>query len=238
MNTTIAPEHQAAPSRPPVAGAPANDAFSFWKLPESWRAPLGPGAIAQSRIISEWYLLERYRADEIETRRLSLGLYYSVKEFIPVQARHFTRSLQVRIRRLPQFPKWPCEDALLAFHRDWVLRAAELTGERDGWHIGWWPGNNARCVVLTHDVESAAGFERMEAISELEERYGFRSAWNLPLDQYPIDWKRVEALRARGFEFGAHGLRHDGMLFRSRRHFLALAPRVQSLAREHGLRAE
>ena len=77
-------------------------------------------------------------------------------------------------------------------------------------------------------MESPAGFERMEAMAELEDRYGFRSAWNLPLEQYPIDWNRVERLRAQGFEFGAHGLRHDGMLFRSHQHFLELAPRVET----------
>jgi peptidoglycan/xylan/chitin deacetylase (PgdA/CDA1 family) len=102
--------------------------------------------------------------------------------------------------------------------------------------VGFWPERNSCCIVLTHDVESPAGFERMEAIAELEDRFGFRSAWNLPLDQYPIDWKRVERLRAQGFEFGAHGLRHDGMLFRSHRHFMELSPRVQSLAREHNMR--
>jgi peptidoglycan/xylan/chitin deacetylase (PgdA/CDA1 family) len=236
MNMTIAPPRETAPSLGRVAPAGENDAFSFWKLPESWRAVLGPAAIAHSRAIAEWYLLERYRTNQDEDARLSVRTYYAVKEFIPVQARHLTRALMLRMRRPPQFPKWPCEDALLAFHRDWMLRAVELAGVRDAWHIGWWPANNTRCVVLTHDVESANGFERIEAMAELEERCGFRSAWNLPLDQYPIDWKRLEGLRARGFEFGAHGLRHDGMLFRSRPHFLALAPRVQSLARAHGLR--
>ena len=35
-------------------------------------------------------------------------------------------------------------------------------------------------------------------MADLEERYGFRSAWNLPLDQYPIDWSRDRtAARAR-----------------------------------------
>jgi peptidoglycan/xylan/chitin deacetylase (PgdA/CDA1 family) len=134
------------------------------------------------------------------------------------------------------FPKWPCEDALLEFWIDWAVRSLDLVGIADGWHIGFWPGHNTCCAVLTHDVESAAGFARMEAVAELEDRYGFRSAWNLPLDQYPIDWTRVDRLRAQGFEFGAHGLRHDGMLFRSRKHFQELAPRVESIAREHGLR--
>ncbi len=63
-----------------------------------------------------------------------------------------------------------------------------------------------------------------------------RSAWNLPLEQYPIDWKRVDELRARGFEFGAHGLRHDGRLFRSEQDFKTLAPRIRRIARDHGLK--
>ena len=40
------------------------------------------------------------------------------------------------------FPKWPCEDALLEFWVDWVLRAIWTGGRRDAWHIGFWPGNN------------------------------------------------------------------------------------------------
>jgi len=90
--------------------------------------------------------------------------------------------------------------------------------------------------VLTHDVESPKGFERMEAMAEIEEQHGFRSAWNLPLAQYPIDWRRVAQLRARGFEFGAHGLSHDGRLFRSHRDFAELAPILERLAADHDLR--
>ncbi|HEY2523548.1 MAG TPA: hypothetical protein VGI29_00710, partial [Candidatus Binataceae bacterium] len=64
----------------------------------------------------------------------------------------------------------------------------------------------------------------------------FRSSFNLPLAQYPIDWERVARLRARGFEFGAHGLCHDGRLFRSPHDFAALAPILERLAAEHDLR--
>lgn len=236
MNIAITPPEDAVASACPMVLENANDAFSFWKLPEDWRGILGPNNVACSRIISEWYLLERYQTNEIEDARLKIRLYYAVKDFIPVGARHFVRSLLCRLRRDPGFPKWPCEDALLLFQRDWVMRALEIIGTREAWHVGFWPQDHTCAVVLTHDVESPAGFERMEAMAELEDRFGFRSAWNLPLDQYSIDWQRVERLRSRGFEFGAHGLRHDGMLFRSREHFLALAPRVESLAREHGLR--
>jgi peptidoglycan/xylan/chitin deacetylase (PgdA/CDA1 family) len=80
------------------------------------------------------------------------------------------------------------------------------------------------------------GFSRMERMADIEERYGFRSSWNLPLAQYPIDWKAVERLRARGFEFGAHGLAHDGRMFRSRHDFEVCKMLVERLAGEHDLR--
>jgi len=213
----------------------ANDAFSFWKLPHAWRGALG-SSVAHSRVIAEWYLRERYRESADRDSELTMRMYYAVKDFIPQETRHSIRSWLFRLRLPQSFPKWPCEDGLLEFWIDWALRSLDLAGAADAWHIGFWPDDNNCCAVLTHDVESPAGFARMEAVAELEDRYGFRSAWNLPLDQYPIDWTRVDNLRAQGFEFGAHGLRHDGMLFRSRKHFLELAPRVESLAREHGLR--
>lgn len=212
-----------------------NDAFSFWKPPDSW-LPALESSVACSREVSDWYLLERYREPESENSQVARQLYYAIKDYVPAKARHFMRSMLCRMRSASGFPKWPCEDVLLVFLRDWVLRAQATVGDDDGWHIGFWPDDKSCCVVLTHDVESTFGFNLMEQIAELEDRFGFRSAWNLPLDQYPIDWRRVEKLREQGFEFGAHGLRHDGMLFRSYQHFVKLAPRVEALAREHGLR--
>jgi len=54
---------------------------------------------------------------------------------------------------------------------------------------------------------------------------------------YPEDLDRYfDLLRKRGFELGAHGLSHDGRLFRSLRDFRALAPKLEAIAREHGLR--
>jgi peptidoglycan/xylan/chitin deacetylase (PgdA/CDA1 family) len=43
-------------------------------------------------------------------------------------------------------------------------------------------------------------------------------------------------MRREGFELGAHGLAHDGRLFRSDEDFRILGPEVERLARTHGLR--
>jgi hypothetical protein len=212
-----------------------NDAFSFWKLPEQWREPLKQ-ATEGSAAIAERFLFERYLAENERRPSAALGAYYRVKQFIPIPIRHRINSFAIKARGPLDFPNWPCETALTEFWREWLMQALKVVGCEDGWHIGFWP-NRARCaIVLTHDVESRVGFDRIERIADIEEKYDFRSAWNLPLAQYPIDWARLEQIRARGFELGAHGLCHDGRLFRSEGDFAELEPILSQLAQEHSLR--
>jgi peptidoglycan/xylan/chitin deacetylase (PgdA/CDA1 family) len=214
--------------------SPSNDAFSFWKLPENWRGALAH-SITQSERTAEYYLLERYLEPRNRRPPSALAAYYRIKHLIPQHLRYRINAMAVRTRRRCQFPNWPCESALVDFWREWLTQSLERVGVDDAWHIAFWPHGFKCCIVLTHDVESRAGLERMEAVAEIEERHGFRSAWNLPLAQYPIDWNRTLRLRARGFEFGAHGLSHDGRLFRSRKDFAQLAPALEHLARRQGL---
>jgi peptidoglycan/xylan/chitin deacetylase (PgdA/CDA1 family) len=219
----------------PDSGAFSNDAFAFWKLPEKWREALG-SAIVKSREEAEWYLFERYRPSLSDQQSRSIQAYYALKPLLPARLRQTVRSVAVRMSSPPLFPAWPYESALLKLRSEWLEGALATLGQSDMWHIGFWPDGRNCCVVLTHDVEGPLGLKRMEAMADLEEKFGFRSAWNIPLDQYPVDWRIVERLRARGFEFGAHGLRHDGRLFRSHKDFSELAPKLETLAREHQMR--
>ncbi len=222
------------PSERDYLGA-SNDAFSFWKLPQECRETLEPMIHISEKVASS-YLFEEY-LDESNRRPPSiLRAYYPFKNFFPRNLRHFANSIVIRTRQQPGFPQWPCETALVDFWRQWLRTSLEMVGDEYAWHIGFWPAGKQCCIVLTHDVESPAGLRRMAYMADLEEEQGFRSAWNLPLAQYPIDWKMVEDLRSRGFEFGAHGLSHDGKLFRSREDFDSLAPVVESIALEHNLK--
>ncbi|MDO8432685.1 MAG: hypothetical protein Q7S58_09780 [Candidatus Binatus sp.] len=216
-------------------GDVANDAFAFWKLPENWRLPLAAHNYA-SEVAAEHYLLEKYRPEEMRRPPAGLQVYYPVKHLLPASVRHYLHSILVRSSERPDFPGWPYEPALLRLMSEWLDSGLAELQSKDGWHLGFWPDDYDCCIVLTHDVESRRGFERIEAIADIEEKYGFRSAWNLPLAQYKIDWPRMEKLRRRGFEIGAHGLSHDGRLFRSFEDFQALAPKLESIAREHELR--
>jgi len=136
----------------------------------------------------------------------------------------------------PSFPGWPYESVLLDLRSRWLRNALTKLDRQEMSHVSFWPYGMNCCVVLTHDVEGPVGIERMEAMADIEERLGFKSAWNIPLGEYPVDWSKVQRLQVRGFEFGAHGLRHDGRLFRSIREFRVLKQTLESKAREHGMR--
>jgi hypothetical protein len=237
MNTwvksaTVAVNGAAPPEAP--AHHVGNDAFSFWKVPEQWRDAVAE-TIDESEVAAERYLFERYLDDRERRPPAGMGTYYKVKHLLPDRLRFRINSMAVRARHRKQFPNWPCESALMDLRRDWLHQALARVGEEDAWHIGFWPHGTRCCVVLTHDVESAAGLGLVDAMAEVEEKHGFRSAWNLSLAQYEVDWNRVARMRARGFEFGAHGLCHDGRLFRSQKDFASLAPTLEYLARIHGL---
>lgn len=211
-----------------------NDAFSFWKLPENWRDEL-EDINQDSARGAEHYLFERYLSDEHRRPPSALNIYYPIKQFVPRYLRHRFNAMFIRARLRNRFPSWPCETALLEYWKDWLGNALAEIGAPEAQRLAFWPQARACCIVLTHDVESHSGFDRMERMADLEESLGFRSCWNLPLGQYRIDWNRVERLRARGFEFGAHGLCHDGKLFRSRQDFDRLSPIIEQIAQEHQL---
>ena len=211
-----------------------NDGFSFWKLPESYRVELARASEASEPLIRR-YLFEEYMSPTKRLPSPAVMTYYRVKRFIPLAIRHWINYAAVHARLRDVFPNWPCETALLDLWQNWLRASLEAIGQDDPWHIAFWPQGKRCCITLTHDVETSAGFERVERMADLEERYGFKSSWNLPLAQYPIDWKAVERLRARGFEFGAHGLAHDGRMFRSRHDFEVCKMLVERIAGEHDL---
>ena len=235
LNTSGSDSTPVSGGMPSLTSDGRNDAFSFWKLPVSWR-PGMEELIDESERQARHFLFEQYLDDRCRRPSRALNYYYAFKDLIPTGLRHRLNAIAIMNRRRPAFPDWPCEDALLQVRRRGLTAMMERWGAQDTWHVGFWPQGKSCCIVLTHDVESARGLVAMERMADLEERYGMRSAWNLALEQYQINWQRIDDLRARGFEFGAHGLKHDGRLFRSEQDFQEQAPRIKRIAREHGLR--
>jgi len=147
---------------------------------------------------------------------IPLRLYYPAKRFLP-------RRLQLALRRSLLAHKLRKHNAL------WPINPA-AAAPPPGW-TGW-PEGKRFALVLTHDVESQRGVDRVLQLADLEESLGFRSSFNFVAEDYPVPSSLRAELERRGFEVGLHGLTHDGSLYHSRREFLQQATRINQVLKD------
>ena len=146
-------------------------------------------------------------------------IYYGLKPFIP-------QSFRTAIRR---------KVALRLRHRIGSVWPIAPGSERRPQDWPGWPGNKKFALVLTHDVESAAGLRKCRELMQLEMDAGFRSSFNfVPEGDYRLAPELREELAQNGFEIGIHDLKHDGRLYQSRREFSQRAQRINHYLAEWG----
>ena len=139
-----------------------------------------------------------------------LDLYYQIKPLIPRRLQLALRRRMV-LRKLPQVRHiWPID---------------ERAGKKpEGWP--GWPDGKQFALVLTHDVETREGLEKVLPLARLEQKLGFRSCFNFVGRDYPVYDQIRKTLTDMGFEVGLHGLTHKGNLFRSRKVFEKQRPEI------------
>jgi glycosyltransferase involved in cell wall biosynthesis len=148
---------------------------------------------------------------------LTRRLYYWVKPF-------FSRRVQIAFRR------FHASRVLKRSGDIWPIKpsAARKPGDWPGW-----PENKQFGLILTHDVEGAAGVDRVKQLAELEMKHGFRSSFNfVPEGGYIVPPDLRTWLTERGFEVGVQDLHHDAKLYRSRKHFAESARRINRYIHE------
>lgn len=173
--------------------------------------PLRPTRFAFSGAAGD--VLSDYFERDCQQAHLSLAfkLYYRLRPFIPVSARHFLQRKRNQGFDLPH----GCYQST-TFLED--FRTA-VESERENVVIHPWPDAFETAAVLTHDVETKEGMDSVRKLAALEERYGLRSAWNVVPHKYKVDLGLLKDLQERGHEIGVHGFNHDGRLFESKRMF-------------------
>jgi hypothetical protein len=160
--------------------------------------------------------------------------YYTLKPFLP---RALTRRLRRAHRQVAEGGfqlDWPIEQRYADFQLAVVRNLMRGRARRELPFIHFWPRGYRTSLVLTHDVETAAGQRHILRVADLEERHGFRSQFNFVPERYPIDRGVIDELRRRGFEVGIHDLNHDGKLFSSRPRFSRRAHRINQHLRSFG----
>jgi peptidoglycan/xylan/chitin deacetylase (PgdA/CDA1 family) len=112
-------------------------------------------------------------------------------------------------------------------------RVADLAGQAVPW-LAPWPNGHTWSLVLTHDVETAVGVARIDALRDVEREHGFASSWNFVPLRYKVSNETLAALVDEGCEIGVHGLHHDGRDLESLRMLKMRLPAIRRYAREWG----
>jgi peptidoglycan/xylan/chitin deacetylase (PgdA/CDA1 family) len=149
--------------------------------------------------------------------------YYALKPVLP-------RSLTVRMKQVYGSRRaragqlgWPIESRYARFQFDVIRHLLEILDRPSLPFIDFWPGGHRYALVLTHDIETAAGQSFARQVADLDAAFGFRSSFNFVPELYRLDRELIAELQARGFEIGVHGLKHDGRDFNSRSDFMRRA---------------
>ncbi|MCX6977745.1 MAG: glycosyltransferase [Verrucomicrobia bacterium] len=138
-------------------------------------------------------------------------LYYLLKPFAPLSLRRALRRLHAQSLAQSSHHLWPIDPS--AF--------------RSPPHFSGWPDHHPFAFVLTHDVETQRGLDRVQQLAELEMLHGFRSSFNfIPEGPYQVPDSLRHWLTSHGFEVGVHDLHHDGKLYSSKKQFLKKAARI------------
>jgi hypothetical protein len=108
------------------------------------------------------------------------------------------------------------------------------SGKKPEWWQGWL-NEKKIALILTHDVENKVGYEKVLKLMEIEKELGFVSSFNfVPEREYTVEVSLLNTLKENGFEYGVHGLYHDGKLFSSEEEFLERAKKINNYLREWG----
>lgn len=174
-----------------------------------------PVTITDVNELVEFILGEKLYGDDVWHLSPVAQLYYLIKPII-------SRSIIIKLRQLYHSPDNQnltfIDDRYAKFLlgvRDYVMTNLDTPAEI----TPLWPDNRQFAFVLTHDIEEAQGQDAVLELADIDEQFGFRSAFYFVPERYPLDYDLIATLKERGFEVGIHGLKHDGKLFLSEKNF-------------------
>jgi hypothetical protein len=163
--------------------------------------------------------------------------YYSVRELLPVWVRRHLQKAYFRDWQSLKFPHWPIDLTVDSLHESFLKLAMIAQGREKIPFIWFWPEGAAGCVIMTHDVETAAGRDFSSSLMDIDQSHGFRASFQvIPEKRYDVPESYVSEIRARGFELNIHDLNHDGQLFEQKDEFLRRAKKINEYVKRYNAR--
>jgi len=148
--------------------------------------------------------LERYANGQWGAReRFLKSLYYRLRPFTNLTIRKYLKQLYDAHRGLPSFPRWPVDTTVEDVCEKFLLLALQAHEIDRIPFIWFWPDGARSAVLMTHDVETAAGRDFCRELLDLDDRAGIKASFQIvPEDRYEISSTFLDHLRDRGFEVG------------------------------------
>lgn len=194
----------------PLVDARGNSLGSIWRRDDgAVSLPFDPDEVIRN------YWTERYvaigtRRSSRRLRQIAMRNYYLTRPLMPRTTQIWLRRRYARVQTGLSFPRWPVETALADF-LDLLLAIIAALADGPIPRIASWPSGHRWALVLTHDVEQAAGYRTIDPVLEIERTHSLRSCWYLVPRRYRIELEEVRNLQEEGLEVGVHGLYHDGL---------------------------
>ena len=152
-------------------------------------------------------------------------VYYNfIRPIIPLFVRHWIQEFY---------------NSKINYHRNfiWDEFVKFLQNDKERWRNfirELYPENADCAIIITHDVETQKGFNFIPKVIKLEQKYNFKSSWNLVPYKYNITDDIINEIRKSGDEIGIHGYNHDGKLYFSQKMFDKRVPYINEAIEKYG----
>jgi hypothetical protein len=167
--------------------------------------------------------------------------YYFLRPLLGVSVRRYLQRIYLSDWRKLGFPNWPVDVSVDALHEEILRLSMVASGVQKIPFIWFWPEGAPACLIMTHDVETAAGRDFSSVLMDLDASFNFRASFQVvPEQRYEIPDSYVQEIRSREFEFNLQDLNHDGHLFDDYEKFLRRAKKINQYVHHyqaHGFRA-
>jgi len=175
--------------------------------------------------------------DRFAQHTLIRSAYYFLREFLPVWIRRYLQRAYFKDWQDLPFPHWPVDFTVDSLHEAFLLLTMRVLGCDKVPFIWFWPDGASGCLILTHDVETAAGRDFTPSLMDIDAAHGFKASFQVvPEERYEIPDSFVNEIRSRGFELNIHDLNHDGRLFEEKTEFLRHAKQINEYVKKYNAR--
>jgi hypothetical protein len=160
-------------------------------------------------------------------------IYYFLRPALPVAFRRHLQKLYLKDWEKIAFPSWPVDCSADKLMDRLLLLSLRASGANRIPFIWFWPDAKSSCAIMTHDVETQAGYDFCAGLMDLDDEFGIKASFQIvPQERYAIHSEMLAGIRRRGFEICVHDLNHDGHLYKNREQFLQRAVKINEYGKE------